>query len=103
MSIVSDAIVVGAYIAGSVGAAALIGVSLIGQAVEENSSVIIADAQVASVTLDIDTLSAMLPPCEHEDTTPTEYACLWDSSARGNNEGTSFIVQSDGSVVYLSE
>lgn len=102
MGTIKDAIVLGAYIAGSVGAAALIGVNLIGQAVEE-SSVIVADDQATSVTLDIDTLSTMLPPCEYEDTTPEDYACLWDASTRGNNMGTSFIVLSDGAVIYLTK
>lgn len=102
MGVFKDAIVLGAYVAGSVGAAALIGVNLIGQASEE-SSVIIADDQATSVTLSIAELATMLPPCEYEDTIPTDYACLWEASARGNNMGTSFIAQSDGAVIYLTK
>lgn len=100
MGMVKDAIIVGTYIVGSVSAAVFIGANLIGQAIEENSSVIVAET---SVTLSMDELSAMLPACEHEDTVPTDYACLWDASARGNGEGASFIALSDGEVIYLSE
>jgi hypothetical protein len=32
-------------------------------------------------------LSAVLPPCEHEDSE----ACHWNASVRGNGEGTSFV------------
>ena len=103
MSVIKDAIVLGSYVVGSVGALSFIGVNLIGQAIEENSSVIVADVQATSVTLSIDTLAAMLPACEHEDTVPDDYACLWDATTRGNGEGASFIALADGSVIYLSE
>lgn len=102
MGMIKDAIVVGSYVVGSVGLAALIGVNLVGQA-SEDSSVIVAETQATSVTLSIDELSTMHPACEHEDTIPEDYACLWDASTRGNNEGASFIALSNGEVIYLSE
>lgn len=102
MGVVKDAIVLSVYAAGVLGAAVLIGSNLIGQSAEDSATVT-ADAQAATITLDIDTLSAMLPPCEHEDTIPVDYACLWDTTTRGNNMGVSFIALSNGEVIYLAE
>lgn len=38
-----------------------------------------------------------LPPCPTEDSV----GCHWDAERQGNGQGRSFIVEQDGTVVYL--